>query len=64
MDTVTQEFADGAEAYWSGDLPDGWDDYNVRSRSPFLTGWYMASMWETQAGWLTDAYGDPLQEED
>ena len=62
-DTVQEEFTEGVEAYWSGELPEGWDDYSVRSKSPFLVGWYMASMWENMPGYLTDRDGEPLQED-
>lgn len=63
-DTIAQEFNDGVNSYWAGELPDYWDHPETRARSPFLTGWYMASMWETQPGWLFDQDGDPLQEEE
>lgn len=63
-DTITQEFADGVDAYWSGELPEGWNDYEVRCKSPYLTGWWMASVWETQPGYLRDLDGEPFQDED
>lgn len=62
-DELTQQFADGVNSYWSGEVPDYWDHPETRNRSPFLQGWYMASMWETQPGWLFDMDGDPLQDE-
>jgi hypothetical protein len=63
-DLIVQEFQDGVNAYWAGGVPEDWQDEDRRATSPYLQGWYMASMWETSAGWLTDEAGDPLQDED
>lgn len=63
-DMVIDQFNQGVEAYWAGELPDGWDNSKRRERSPYLTGWYMASMWETSPGWITDMVGDSLQDDD
>jgi hypothetical protein len=63
-DKVTSEFSDGVDAYWSGECPEGWDDPKRRERSPYLSGWYMASMWETSPGYITDGDGYPLQEDE
>lgn len=64
MDTVEDEFSKGVNAYWAGGCPEGWDKKKRRERSPYLMGWYMASMWETQVGFITDEDGDPLQLDD
>jgi hypothetical protein len=61
METIVQEFQDGVDAYWAGRLPDGWGDKEERERCPFLTGWYMASQWDIDEGFLVDEDGDPLQ---
>jgi hypothetical protein len=63
-DALVKEFEDGVDAYWAGELPDNWNDPETRAKSPFITGWYMASMWETSPGWLLDSDGQPFQEED
>lgn len=63
FDTVTKEFTDGVDAYWAGEVPDGWEDPNRRNQSPYLMGWFMSAQWETAPGWLTDEDGDPLQDE-
>jgi hypothetical protein len=63
-DTVTEEFTQGVDAYWAGDLPENWNDPEARAVTPYLMGWYMASLWETQAGTLLDEDGEPLQDED
>lgn len=64
LDVVEDEFTAGVNAYWSGECPDGWDNLDKRTRSPFLMGWYMASMWECYPGTITDRDGDPFQTED
>ena len=63
-DTVTEEFTQGVDAYWGGEVPEGWQSQSTREQSPYLMGWYMASLWETQPGYLRDLDGDPLQDED
>lgn len=60
FDSIQYQFNAGVEAYWAGDLPENWKSEETRATSPFLTGWYMASMWETQPGFLIDEDGDPL----
>lgn len=42
MDTL-EEFEAGINAYYAGEVPDGWDDPNRRGNSPFLMGWFMES---------------------
>ena len=64
MDVITEEFQAGVNAYWSGELPDGWNSADKRAVSPYLTGWYMASVWETDEGALVDSDGIPFQEVD
>lgn len=64
LDTVEDEFSRGVNAYWSGMCPEGWDDVKRRARSPYLMGWYMASMWEVEVGFITDEFGDSLQEDE
>jgi len=63
-DLIVSEFTDGVNAYWSGECPDNWNSDEARAKSPYLQGWYMASMWETQPGWLVDFDGTPMQEDD
>lgn len=63
-DEVEDEFRKGVNAYWSGQVPTMWNDASMRERSPYLMGWYMASMWEVSVGWITDEDGEPLQDED
>lgn len=63
-DRFVDEFNAGVDAYWGGELPDGWNSPETRAQSPYLTGWYMASLWETQPGFLLDMDGYPLQEGD
>jgi len=62
MDSVEDEFSKGVNAYWGGSVPDGWESPEKRARSPYLMGWYMASMWEVEEGFITDQFGDPIQE--
>lgn len=62
MDDVTVDFEAGVDAYWGGVLPDGWDKPKRREKSPYLMGWWMASMWETSPGWIRDRYNEPMQE--
>ena len=63
-DDVTAEFARGVNDYWGGEAPDGWDDEERRNQTPYLMGWYMASMWEVQPGWILDEDGNPIQEDE
>lgn len=63
-DMVLEEFTDGVNDYWGGECPDGWDDSKRRNNTPYLMGWYMASMWEVYPGQLLNRAGYPLQDED
>lgn len=64
MDELLEDmFSAGVNAYWSGKVPKHWNKRAEREKSPFLTGWYMASMLETMPGWIVDADGDPVQED-
>ena len=63
-DVLVGEFRAGVNAYWSGELAEGWNNRETREKSPFVMGWYMASMWETQPGFLLTEDGEPMQEGD
>lgn len=62
-DDVVTLFKQGTDAYWAGELPENWNHPETRAKSPYLQGWYMASMWETHPGWLLDEDGMPIQDE-
>lgn len=50
---MVQDFESGVNAYFSGECPDNWNNKAMRERSPFLSGWYMASMTEVgEDDWL------------
>lgn len=53
MDEIVEAFSRGVNDYWSGLAPKHWDKPALRDRSPYLQGWYMASMFETAEGFLT-----------
>lgn len=63
-DVLVRDFEAGVDAYWGGVLPDGWDKPKRRGKSPYLMGWWMASMWETAPGWCKDHHGNSYQEGD
>lgn len=63
-DDLCAEFTRGVNDYWGGEIPDGWDDAERRAHTPYLSGWFMASMWEVRPGWITDEFGVPIQGED
>lgn len=63
-DVVAIEFIHGVNDYWGGELPENWNNEKARAESPYLAGWYMASLWEVEPGRLLDADGAPLQDED
>ena len=50
-DTVA-EFYRGVRDYWSGIVPDRWEDVEIRNRSPYLMGWYMESMADNDQDWM------------
>ena len=52
MDDLEALFAQGVRDYWAGELPNNWNNSELRARSPYLTGWYMASMSEVDPDWL------------
>lgn len=43
MTDIVEEFTEGSDAYWSGEVPNGWDNAKKRMKSPFLMGWYLES---------------------
>jgi hypothetical protein len=63
-DAMVQDFRNGVDAYWSGQLADGWDNESVRNRSPYIMGWYLASMWEVSPGYVLDEDGNAFQTPD
>ena len=62
-DDVTAEFTRGVNDYWAGEVPDGWNDPKRRDVTPYLAGWYMASVWESYPGTLLYEDGTPMQED-
>lgn len=52
IDEVVEAFTEGVNDYWAGKVPDHWDKPALRDRSPYLQGWYMASMSEVGEGFL------------
>ena len=62
-DTLIEEYQNGIDAYWAGDVPDGWQDPDLVSRSPFLSGWYQASIIDT-GGHLVGAGPEEYEWED
>jgi hypothetical protein len=40
---ISEEFREGETDYWAGRVPEHWDSEELRARSPYLMGWYMAS---------------------
>lgn len=63
-DLIVTEYTRGVNAYWSGECPDSWSDPAKREVSPYLMGWYHASLWEVSVGDLTYDDGTPMQEDD
>lgn len=60
MRDISTMFSEGVNAYWSGELPDNWNDNDMRVRSPYLMGWWMASMSEVSEGFITDEEGNEV----
>lgn len=52
MDEVVEAFNQGVQDYWAGKAPKNWAAPALRDRSPYLQGWYMASMSEVGEGFL------------
>jgi hypothetical protein len=51
-DELIEAFTQGVNDYWAGKAPAHWDKPALRDRSPYLQGWYMASMTETSEGFI------------
>ena len=52
MDDLEALFVQGCNDYWAGELPNNWNNEELRKRSPYLQGWYMASMSEVDPDFL------------
>ena len=60
MDTVLEEFEAGMDSYWAGETCEGWENPDTRNHSPFVAGWFMASMSEVDPTYLLDRDGELL----
>ena len=41
---IAEEYQNGIDDYEAGSVPAGWDDPDRVVRSPYLSGWYQASL--------------------
>lgn len=57
FDNIVSLFDQGADSYYAGEVPEGWDNPEVRERSPYIMGWYMASMVDNDPEWLDNFDG-------
>lgn len=44
MDELDQQFLAGISDYWRGWLPEKWNDAAHRARCAYCSGWYLASL--------------------
>lgn len=51
-DIATELYRMGSEAYWGGQVPEGWDAKDA-SENPYLAGWNHAADMEHQQNWFT-----------
>lgn len=49
---LIDEYTNGVNDYYSGVVPDHWDNEEIRSQSAYLTAWYQASMVDNMPEWL------------
>lgn len=59
---IEDEFTDGVNAYWAGEVAEGWDNPDVRNYSPYIMGWYLASLSEVEPWKLRDRDGNIVDE--